>query len=626
MRLRSAPRARARRRRRTRSRRRRRRAAATSSRSRSHTTGDAAVGLDVRGVVGVADQPAGGVPVARQQADEATGDLSVAAGDEYVHAMRAYTGRGSRSVVYPSKSAPSASGRCAARAARGSAARPADTGSGARPASSAASLRTSARRITAAPAIRSGSGGTRRGARVDERQPRHRVAPVERQRGQRAAEQVRRADAVAGVAERGPGGQPAQPDDRGAVRGGDVDRPAPGVRHPAARELREEAHEVGADLRDDLVVDLHPPARPRARRHPPAGPAEHDPVVARRAHVVQQRAPVGDRLAAAPAERVDHVRHRLGADDVAGGDRQPVAQRRRACRSPRSCANTAVRARTRPPSRSRTATPSGDRAACRSRGCPRGSARRARSSRSRSPNASRAGCTVAPRGTNTPPRNTGESQRARAVGGVLREHGRAVDRVGARRRPARARSTRTARRRARYQASTPSASHQAPIASTVSPRGVDPRLRRRVAVVGAQRRQAEVQARHEAAVAPARPVAAAAGLEHHDARVGLGGEHVPGGPQPGVAAADDDDVGARARPRAAAAPPGCPPRRSRSRARRGASGARAPARPAATASRSTSRSAAGTSTPTGSCRRTSAAAPARPSRIARLASGRCSSE
>jgi hypothetical protein len=38
-------------------------------------------------------------------------------------------------------------------------------------------------------------------------------------------------------------------------------------------------------------------------------------------------------------------------------------------------------------------------------------------------------------------------------------------------------------------------------------------------------------------------VTAAAGLEHDDVRVGLRGQHVPGGPEPGVAAADDDDVG-----------------------------------------------------------------------------------
>src|SRR5829696_5237617 len=164
--------------------------------------------------------------------------------------------------------------------------------------------------------------------RIDEREPRDGVAAVERQRRERATQQVRRADAIAGVAERRPRREPGQPDDRRPVHGGDVDRAAPGVLDPPPGELREEAQQVVADLRDHLVVDLHPPAGARAGRHPAAGPAEHDPPVARRARVVQQRASVGDCLAAVPAEPLDHVRDRLGADDVARGHREPVAQRR----------------------------------------------------------------------------------------------------------------------------------------------------------------------------------------------------------------------------------------------------------------------------------------------------------
>lgn len=45
-----------------------------------------AVGLDVGRVIRVADQRACCVPVGRQEADEPTSDLSVAAGDQYVHA------------------------------------------------------------------------------------------------------------------------------------------------------------------------------------------------------------------------------------------------------------------------------------------------------------------------------------------------------------------------------------------------------------------------------------------------------------------------------------------------------------------------------------------------------------
>ena len=69
----------------------------------------------------------------------------------------------------------------------------------------------------------------------------------------------------------------------------------------------------------------------RARRavepHRAAAPAERDAAVARRAGVVDERPAVDDRLAARPAELLEHVGHGLGEDDVAGGDgeRQPVA-------------------------------------------------------------------------------------------------------------------------------------------------------------------------------------------------------------------------------------------------------------------------------------------------------------
>ena len=167
----------------------------------------------------------------------------------------------------------------------------------------------------------------------------------------------------------------------------------------------------------------------------------------------------------------------------------------------------------------------------------------------------------------------------------------------------------------------------APCADRVDrlPGGVDPCRRGRVAVVRAQRRQAQVQARHEAAVAPARAVAAAARLEHDHAGARREGEHVPGGPQPGVAAADHDDVGRRVAVQ----------RRQHGRAPRLGHPVpvgvvehqpRCASRAAATASRSTSRSAAGTSTPIGSRPVNVAGTPASPSRIARFASGRCSSE
>ena len=50
--------------------------------------GDGAVGLEVGGVVGVADQPAGVVAVGGEDSVEPAGDLSVASGDEDVHGVR----------------------------------------------------------------------------------------------------------------------------------------------------------------------------------------------------------------------------------------------------------------------------------------------------------------------------------------------------------------------------------------------------------------------------------------------------------------------------------------------------------------------------------------------------------
>ena len=97
------------------------------------------------------------------------------------------------------------------------------------------------------------------------------------------------------------------------------------------------------------------------------------------------------------------------------------------------------------------------------------------SSRSRRPNASRAGWTVAALGTKTPERNTGESQRARAA---LASCASTVTPSTA---PAPVPPScagaveTTSSPPLRYHASTPSASHQAPIASTVSRAAARPR-------------------------------------------------------------------------------------------------------------------------------------------------------
>ena len=49
---------------------------------------DGAVGLEVGGVVGVADQAAGVVAGGGEQAEEMAGDLAVPAGDEDIHVAR----------------------------------------------------------------------------------------------------------------------------------------------------------------------------------------------------------------------------------------------------------------------------------------------------------------------------------------------------------------------------------------------------------------------------------------------------------------------------------------------------------------------------------------------------------
>ena len=66
--------------------------------------------------------------------------------------------------------------------------------------------------------------------------------------------------------------------------------------------------------------------------HPAAAPAEGDAAVARRAQVVEERAAVGDRLAAGPAELLEHVGHGLGQDDVARRDGVREAKPRKARR------------------------------------------------------------------------------------------------------------------------------------------------------------------------------------------------------------------------------------------------------------------------------------------------------
>ena len=75
--------------------------------------------------------------------------------------------------------------------------------------------------------------------------------------------------------------------------------------------------------------------RPAAADRPGAGAHQHPPVRGR-PEVVEEHAPVGDRLAARPADLLEQLRHRLGEDDVAAERRQPAAHRAPAATSTRS--------------------------------------------------------------------------------------------------------------------------------------------------------------------------------------------------------------------------------------------------------------------------------------------------
>ena len=202
--------------------------------------------------------------------------------------------------------------------------------------------------------------------------------------------------------------------------------------------------------------------------------------------------------ASAPDARVDRDDRRAGAH--AAGRRSRAVGAARAARGTRDPSHTRDAAR-RPAAR-----------AGRTRAAPDG----------RSP----------PVRTSTAPRNSGEPQRARACSPLERDDLGAVDGLRARRRPGPARrdaasaAPRDTRRRR------PASSHHAPIARTLAsrlarrPRRPPARRSARCSAGAVQRQRG-----HEAAVAPARPVPAAPGLEHDDrgARLGAGARR-PTGP------------------------------------------------------------------------------------------------
>ncbi len=119
----------------------------------------------------------------------------------------------------------------------------------------------------------------------------------------------------------------AQRADLRQVGRGGVDRAAPSVGDALAAQARKVVEEVGRGRPDHSGVDLGAALRPRSHRDPAATPAEGDAAVRGGAEVVEQGAAVGDALAAVPADLGQQLGHRLGQDDVRGGDGEAAAQR-----------------------------------------------------------------------------------------------------------------------------------------------------------------------------------------------------------------------------------------------------------------------------------------------------------
>ena len=221
------------------------------------------------------------------------------------------------------------------------------SGSTVRPSSSRRSLRKKARRTSIPPAkaMRLGRDADRLG--VDDRE----VGRLARgERGEHAAGEVRRADAVAGEAERVVDRRAVERADLRQMARRDVDRAAPGVgdrrgpRAPGTSSTRWRRVSPATSA----STSTRPPRRAPGRE-PPAAPAERDPAVAGGAEVVHEGARVGDALAAA-SSRSPPAR------------RAPARSARCATRSPRCAlrsgrkprvaaltASTAAPARTRPP-------------------------------------------------------------------------------------------------------------------------------------------------------------------------------------------------------------------------------------------------------------------------------------
>ena len=425
--------------------------------------------------------------------------------------------------------------------------------------------RTSAARITVPPAQRNGSGGKRLAVGVDEREPRQLVAAVEREPREDLAAEVGRPDAVPREAEAVMHAAAAAEDRQ--VRGGDVDRAAPGMRDPPAAQLREEAQEaVARAAAAARRVDLEPGAASAAEAHPARRPSRTRS--GRPGSCAGSGAACGSRRSSSPpVQPSSSITSGTGSvmHHVARGDREREPEAGEAGggavdgehggagahRSGRASSRSRRRRDRRTAVRSWSRTP-------------------ASMTRARRPSASRAGCTVAA----VAEERTAEEDRRCAPRGDARRPRQRRTSSGAPT-PRRPRSTssqstelRLARRdlracgAARYQASTPRA--RAPRADPAGHARSEARHdldRARVADAVAQDRQVVPERRDEAAVPPARAVARKAGLEHDDVEPGLERLQLPRRPEPEVAAADDDHVRGRvALERRASARPARPPR------------------------------------------------------------------
>ena len=244
--------------------------------------------------------------------------------------------------------------------------------------------------------------------------------------------------------------------------------------------------------------------------------------------------------------------HRLGDHHVARGQRQPAAHPRQA--DERAAASRAPRRRREPvparPRRPRLAAAPLDR--------PHRAALEdldpgARSPARAGPRARRAGCTVAAPGIEgrrrgrSATRSAAGPPLARAAGRRRRRRARGRPRAPApRRRPRPARSRPACSRPGETRRRPPARRRSAPISSTELLGGA-----RDVAIAASSPKRSRIAGRlnqsplTEAAVAPARPLRRRPPASStHDPRLGLEPLQVPGGPEPGVAAADDDHVGA----------------------------------------------------------------------------------